>query len=63
VYVPYSEVYGQGIEDTLHREPSIDRIGAAIGWRPRIGLDRILRDVVGSVRAKGVVEPADAPAR
>jgi nucleoside-diphosphate-sugar epimerase len=63
VYVPFSEVYGQGIEDTLHREPSIDRIGAAIGWRPQIGLDRILHDVVEAVRAKGVVEPADAPAR
>jgi nucleoside-diphosphate-sugar epimerase len=55
-YVPFAEAYGQGIEDTLHREPSIDRIVAAIGWRPQIGLDRILRDVVDSVRAAGPTE-------
>jgi hypothetical protein len=35
----------------LHRIPSIERIGAAIGWRPELGLDRILHDVVGWMRA------------
>src|SRR5437660_9572411 len=45
-FMPYDEVYGLGIEDTLHREPSIDKIGAAIGWRPTRNLDSILRDVV-----------------
>src|SRR4051812_47766980 len=32
VHVPYDEVYGQGIEDMLHRQPSIDKVGGAIGW-------------------------------
>jgi UDP-glucose 4-epimerase len=50
VFVPYSEVYGQGIEDMLHRIPSIERIGAAIGWRPELDLDRILGDVIAHVR-------------
>jgi UDP-glucose 4-epimerase len=54
-FVPYSEVYGQGIEDMLHRIPSIDRIGAAIGWHPELDLDRILHDVIAHARA--VVEP------
>jgi UDP-glucose 4-epimerase len=64
VFVPYEEVYGQGIEDMLHRIPSIERVGAAIGWRPELDLDRILRDVVRSVRAsRGVLEPADPAAR
>jgi nucleoside-diphosphate-sugar epimerase len=49
-FVPYREVYGQGIEDTLHREPSIDKIRAAIGWRPSLDLERILADVVGSIQ-------------
>ena len=39
VFVPYDEVYGLGIEDTLHREPAIEKIGAAIGWRPSRTLD------------------------
>jgi UDP-glucose 4-epimerase len=51
VHVPYSEVYGQGIEDMLHRIPSIDRIGAAIGWQPTRDLDEILRDVIDHARA------------
>jgi UDP-glucose 4-epimerase len=49
-FVPYSEVYGQGIEDTLHREPSIDKVGAAIGWRPTRTLDEILADVIEHAR-------------
>jgi UDP-glucose 4-epimerase len=51
VHVPYAEVYGQGIEDMLHRIPSIERVGAAIGWTPTLGLDRILADVIEYVRS------------
>ena len=50
LFVPYSEVYGLGIEDTLHREPSIEKIGAAIGWRPERDLEQILGDVVAHAR-------------
>jgi UDP-glucose 4-epimerase len=57
-FVPYDDVYGLGIEDTLHREPSIEKIGAAIGWRPTLGLDRILADVIEHARTTPVLEPA-----
>ena len=46
VYVPYDEVYGEGIEDMLHREPGIAKVGDAVGWAPRFDLERILADVV-----------------
>ena len=46
VFIPYDEVYGLGIEDTLHREPAIDKIGVATGWTPTRNLDSILKDVV-----------------
>jgi UDP-glucose 4-epimerase len=46
VFVPYDEVYGEGIEDMLHRIPALDKIHAAIGWRPSLDLDRILTDVI-----------------
>jgi UDP-glucose 4-epimerase len=49
-YVPYGEVYGLGIEDTLHREPSIEKIAAAIGWRPEKRLEEILEDVIAQAR-------------
>lgn len=46
VYVPYAEVYGEGIEDMLHRIPSIEKIRGAIDWEPTLDLDRILADVI-----------------
>jgi UDP-glucose 4-epimerase len=55
VGVPYDEVYGQGIEDMLHRQPSIDKISGAVGWEPTVGLDGILEDVIRHVRAEPVL--------
>jgi UDP-glucose 4-epimerase len=54
VFIPYEEVYGLGIEDTLHREPAIEKIGAAIGWRPTRTLEQIIADVVEHARASPV---------
>ena len=51
-FVPHDEVYGLGVEDVLHREPSIEKIGAAIGWAPTRTLDDILEDVVAFERSK-----------
>jgi UDP-glucose 4-epimerase len=50
-FIPYDRVYGQGIEDMLHRAPAIEKVGEAIGWSPRLDLDRILSDVVEHQRA------------
>jgi UDP-glucose 4-epimerase len=58
-FVPYSQVYGLGIEDTLHREPAIDKVKAAIGWRPTLDLDRILADVIEHTRRAPVLVDAD----
>jgi UDP-glucose 4-epimerase len=58
-YVPYGEVYGQGIEDMLHRQPSIDKISAAIGWRPTRALDEILADVLRTTRAAPALAAAE----
>jgi UDP-glucose 4-epimerase len=55
VGVPYDEVYGQGIEDMLHRQPSIDKVTSAVGWEPTFGLDGILEDVIRHVRAEPVL--------
>jgi UDP-glucose 4-epimerase len=57
-FVPYDRVYGQGIEDTLHREPAIGKIRDAIGWAPDRDLDGILRDVIEHMRAAGQLERA-----
>jgi UDP-glucose 4-epimerase len=51
LFVPYEEVYGQGIEDTLHREPAIAKIRDAIGWAPERDLETILADVIEHMRS------------
>ena len=51
-FIPHDHVYGLGIEDVLHREPSIEKINAAIGWKPTLDLDKILADVVGDQRSQ-----------
>jgi UDP-glucose 4-epimerase len=51
VYVPYESVYGRGIEDMIHRIPSIEKVRRAIGWAPTHDLDRILADVIEHIRS------------
>jgi nucleoside-diphosphate-sugar epimerase len=55
-HIPYDEVYGQGIEDMIHRMPALDKVTGAVGWTPERSLDDILGDVIEFVRAE-----ADAP--
>jgi UDP-glucose 4-epimerase len=52
VYVAYEDVYGIGIEDMLHRIPSIAKTGAIIGWQPERTLDDILADVIAFERGR-----------
>jgi len=63
VYIPYEHVYGQGIEDMLHRIPAIDKIRNAIGWAPTRTLDVTLQDVIAHTRRNAsaeLAEPASA---
>ncbi len=59
VHVPYDEVYGQGIEDMLHRQPAIEKLQAAVGWQPTLTLDEILRDVVEHTRTASALAAAE----
>jgi UDP-glucose 4-epimerase len=51
VNVPYEEAYEQGFEDMRRRVPDITKIGAAIGWKPTIPLEQVLKDVIEHFRA------------
>ena len=52
-YVPYEDVFPHGaMEEMFHREPSIEKIGAAIGWAPTQTLDDILADVIAFERGR-----------
>ncbi|HKG43569.1 MAG TPA: GDP-mannose 4,6-dehydratase [Gaiellaceae bacterium] len=45
-FIPYDRVYGQGIEDMLHRAPALEKVRQAVGWAPQKNLETILADVV-----------------
>ncbi len=52
-FVPYEEVFPHGsMEEMFHRVPSIEKIGAAIGWAPTRLLDEILDDVIAFERSR-----------
>ena len=51
VHVPYDVAYEEGFEDMERRVPDVSKIQALTGWRPTLGLDRIVADVVRSERA------------
>jgi nucleoside-diphosphate-sugar epimerase len=49
-FIPYDQVYGQGIEDMYHRIPSTEKIKTRIGWEATLDLDVILADVIKHTR-------------
>jgi UDP-glucose 4-epimerase len=46
VFVPYDEAYEEGFEDMPRRVPDISKVNAAVGFRPTVTLDEILRTVI-----------------
>jgi UDP-glucose 4-epimerase len=53
VHVPYDQAYAPGFEDMQRRVPDIGKIGRVIGWKPSLGLDRTLEQIIDSARAAG----------
>lgn len=53
--VPYDEAYEAGFEDMYRRVPDTAKAAGLIGWRPTLGLERIIEDVAAHQR--------EAPAR
>ncbi len=51
-YVPYDQAYGPGYEDMRHREPCLEKIKAAIGYKPSTSLDEILDKVIADTRCR-----------
>ena len=49
-HIPYEKAYGQKFDDMMRRVPSVDKIRAAIGWKPRQDLNQIIRSVVDQYR-------------
>ena len=48
--IPYDEAYEEGFEDMPRRVPDISKIGALIGYTPKVGLDEIIQRVIDHFR-------------
>lgn len=46
VSIPYDEAYEAGFEDMPRRVPDLSKIAGLIGYRPKLGLDEVLRQVI-----------------
>jgi UDP-glucose 4-epimerase len=59
-FVPYEQAFGPGFDDLRHRAPDLGRIREAIGFAPRIPLDRTIRDLAEHLQQSGstTAEPA-----
>ncbi len=44
--MPYFKAYAEGFEDMQRRVPDISKIRKSLGWSPKIGLDKIIQDVI-----------------
>lgn len=49
-HVPYEVAYGRQFDDLPRRVPKLDKIRAAIGFTPQLGLDQIIRSVIDHQR-------------
>ena len=46
VVIPYDKAYEAGFEDMVRRIPDIGKITKHLAWKPTIGLEQILTDVI-----------------
>jgi UDP-glucose 4-epimerase len=52
LFVPYDQAYAPGFEDMRRRVPSIEKISALIGYKPRYTLEDILKRVIAFERGR-----------
>jgi UDP-glucose 4-epimerase len=48
--IPYDQAYEAGFEDMRRRVPAIEKIKAAVGWKPTVPLEQTLDEVIAQFR-------------
>jgi len=48
--LPYDEAYPEGFEDLMRREPDISKLERAVGFQPRLALERTIKDIASWLR-------------
>lgn len=54
-FIPYEQAYAAGFEDLRRREPCLNRVREAVGFRPRYTLEQTVRDIAAAMRDTVVV--------
>jgi UDP-glucose 4-epimerase len=52
-YVPYDQAYEPGFEDMMRRVPSVEKLHALTGFRPRTPLNEIIDRVAAFFQQRG----------
>jgi len=50
VKIPYDKAYETDFEDMMRRVPDISKINSYIGWKPELSLEKIIDDVIESIK-------------
>lgn len=50
-YIPYSEAYASGFEETMRRVPDTSKLRKLTNWKPVYSLDQIIEDIAKHMRA------------
>jgi len=56
--VPYADAFGPGFEDLRQRRPDLRRLRGAVGFEPRVSLERTIADVARWMTLTGATEAA-----
>jgi UDP-glucose 4-epimerase len=51
-YVSYEDAYPAGFEETMRRVPDTTKLRTLTGWKPKYGIDEIIKDVENYFRRK-----------
>jgi UDP-glucose 4-epimerase len=52
--IPYAEAFDEGFEDLRVRQPDLDRVRKAIGFKAKIALETTIDDLARSLEARKI---------
>jgi UDP-glucose 4-epimerase len=55
-YVSYNDAYGDGFEDMQRRIPDLSKIKKFIGYKPKVGLDEMLKILIKDFKANPMIQ-------
>jgi UDP-glucose 4-epimerase len=51
-YLSYEQAYGKPFDDMMRRVPSLEKIKAAVGYKPKMSLEQTLGSIIDDIKSK-----------